>query len=150
MSKELTESRLHAALNRLLEGKPVRVKSTGKLTLNKINNEAGLGNSYIHKFTDFLEYANPIIEEHNVNREKAMATGLGIDVEVPLSELDRLRSELARERKLKDRYRLERDNAIAARKILEAEHANLMFRALEMQEEIATLKPVARLNVKKP
>ncbi|MGN5050252.1 hypothetical protein ACTG1T_07080 [Aeromonas veronii] len=101
MSKELTESRLHAALNRLLEGKPVKVKATGKLTLNKINNEAGLGNSYIHKFPDFLKYANPIIEEHNVNREKTMATGLDIDIEVPLPELDRLKSELARERKFK-------------------------------------------------
>lgn len=44
--RRITESRLHAALDRLLKNKPIKVKASGKLTPNKINNEAGLGNSY--------------------------------------------------------------------------------------------------------
>ncbi|NMU85512.1 hypothetical protein HKB16_21925, partial [Vibrio parahaemolyticus] len=37
------EEKLHKALARLHNGKPLRTKAKGRLTLNKINNEAGLG-----------------------------------------------------------------------------------------------------------
>ena len=50
--KKITEARLREAINRLIEGKPEKVKPSGKITLNRINNEAGLSASYIHKFPD--------------------------------------------------------------------------------------------------
>lgn len=130
------EERLKEALARLLNGKPAKVKVEGRLTLNKVNNEAGLGNSYIHKFPDFVVYAKPLIEEYNHNRDKAMLTGLDIEVGAPLSELEKLRCELVRITKLKDKYRIERDNAIEARKKLETENQNLLFRCYELQEEV--------------
>lgn len=132
-SLTLTESRLNEALERLLKGKPRNVKTTGKLTLNKINNEAELGNSYIHKFPKFLAYAKPLIDEYNLNRDKSIVTGL--DVGTPLSEMDRLKARLIRERKLKEKYRLERDNAIKARKLLESQLSKLAYRVYELQED---------------
>ncbi|PKH88369.1 hypothetical protein [Colwellia sp. Bg11-28] len=128
----LTESRLNEALERLLKGQPRYVKATGKLTLNKVNNEAKLGNSYIHKFPKFLAQAKPLIDEYNLNRDKSIVTGL--DVGTPLSEMDGLKAALIRERKLKEKYRLERDNAIKARKLLEAQLSKLAYRVYELQE----------------
>ncbi|EDM64706.1 hypothetical protein PE36_22625, partial [Moritella sp. PE36] len=52
-TQKLTEARLRDALQRLLDGVPTKTKAAGLLTLNKVNKEAGLGHSYIHKFTDF-------------------------------------------------------------------------------------------------
>ncbi|MBR9787978.1 MAG: hypothetical protein GYB40_08590 [Vibrionaceae bacterium] len=130
------EGLLVNAFQRLLDGKPLHVKATGKLTLNRINNEARLGNSYVHKFKEFVTYAKPVIDEYNLNRDKAMATGLDIELDVPLSELDRLKHELKKTNELKDKYRIERNNAIEARKQLEAENARLRFRVFDLQQEL--------------
>ncbi|MGI2134008.1 hypothetical protein ACRN93_22165 [Shewanella baltica] len=130
------EAMLANALQRLLDGAPTKVKPKGKLTLNRINNEAGLGNSYIHKFKDFVNYAKSIIEEYNLNREKAMATGLDIEVNTPLSELENLKGKLKRAEDLKTKYRMERDDALAARKQLEQKNSELMFRVYDLQEEL--------------
>ena len=124
------------AFQRLLNGKPLHVKATGELTLNRINNEALLGNSYVHKFKEFVAYAKPVIDEYNLNRDKAMTTGLDIELDVPLSELDRLKHQLKKANELKDKYRVQRNNTIEARKQLEAENARLLFRVFELQQEL--------------
>lgn len=136
------EGLLVNALQRLLDGKPLKVKAKGKLTLNRINNEAGLGNSYVHKFKEFVAYAKPVIEKYNLNREKAMATGLDLEVETPLNEIDALKAKLKKVEALKDKYRMERDDAIEARKILEHKYSELMFRAYDMQEELQSKNEV--------
>lgn len=130
------EGLLVNAFQRLLDGKPLHVKATGKLTLNRINNEAQLGNSYVHKFKGFVAYSKPVIDEYNLNRDKAMTTGLDIELDVPLSELDRLKHQLKKANELKDKYRVQRDNAIEARKQLEAENARLRFRVFDLQQEV--------------
>ncbi|EGQ9247185.1 hypothetical protein D5E87_20315 [Vibrio parahaemolyticus] len=130
------EGLLVNAFQRLLDGKPLHVKATGKLTLNRINNEAQLGNSYVHKFKEFVAYAKPVIDEYNLNRDKAMTTGLDIELDAPLPELDRLKQQLKKANELKDKYRIQRDNAIEARKQLEAENARLRFRVFDLQQEL--------------
>ncbi|OBU44479.1 hypothetical protein AYY26_17350 [Photobacterium phosphoreum] len=136
-SKELTEGRLREALERLLNGTPRNVKAKGKLTLNKVNNEAKLGNSYVHKFPEFVAYAKPLIDEYNQNRDKAMTKGLDVEINgVELDEVDKLRAKLKEALKLKDRYRLERDNAVEARQQLEHKYSELMFHAHELQEDL--------------
>ncbi|MCZ4389055.1 hypothetical protein O4H46_12050 [Vibrio alginolyticus] len=131
-----TEGVLVNAFQRLLDGKPLHVKATGKLTLNRINNEAQLGNSYVHKFKEFVDYAKPVIEEYNLNRDKAMTTGLDIELDAPLSVLDRLKHDLKKANDLKNKYRVQRNNAIEARKQLEAENARLRFRVFDLQQEL--------------
>lgn len=137
-----TEGLLVNAFQRLLDGKPLHVKAKGKLTLNRINNEARLGNSYVHKFKEFVAYAKPVIEEYNLNREKAMTTGLDIEVDAPLSEIDALKAKLKRTEELKDKYRMERDDAIKARKIMEHKYSELLFRTYDLQEELQTKNQV--------
>ncbi|ENM5762123.1 hypothetical protein V9R53_001722 [Vibrio mimicus] len=135
------EEKLKKALERLQAGKPVRTKAKGRLTLNKINNEAGLGRSYIHKFKDFVEnVANPAIEKYNASlddpeqseQSEQMASGAE-----DMSELDKLRTELNRERELKVEYRRERDEAIAINTELETLNKSLMFRVYELQEQLS-------------
>lgn len=135
-SKLVTEGRLRAALQRLLDGKPERIKKIGKLSLNKINNEAGLGHSYIHKFKDFVENeANPAIEAYNSNYDP-LAEQLKSGTTESLSDMDKLRTKLKKEVALKEKYRKELGDADIARKLLEKKISTLMFRIYELQDEL--------------
>ncbi|CAK3383944.1 conserved hypothetical protein [Vibrio crassostreae] len=136
MATSKTEGLLVNAFQRLLDGKPLHVKATGKLTLNRINNEAQLGNSYVHKFKEFVAYAKPVIDEFNINRDKSMTTGLDIELDVSFSDLDRLKQQLKKANELKAKYRVQKNNAVEARKQLEAENARLRFRVFELQQEL--------------
>ncbi|EGR0995583.1 hypothetical protein EHJ37_11415 [Vibrio parahaemolyticus] len=126
---------LKKALERLLAGNPVRTKAKkGRLTLNQINNEADLEQSYIHKFKDFVEnVANPAIEKYNGSLDDSEQSERSKD----MSELDKLRAELNRERELKVEYRRERDEAIAINTELETLNKSLMFRVYELQEQLS-------------
>ncbi|ENO0731621.1 hypothetical protein ACA508_002885 [Vibrio parahaemolyticus] len=132
------EEKLKKALERLQAGKPVRTKAKGRLTLNKINNEAGLGRSYIHKFKDFVEnVANPAIEKYNGSLDDTEQSEQMASESEDMSELDKLRAELNRERELKNEYRWERDEALAINTKLETLNKSLMFRVYELQEQLS-------------
>lgn len=128
-------ARLREALERLISGKPKNVSPSGKLTLNRINNEAGLGHSYIHKFEDFIKLeANPAIEKFNANYDPVKAKLLQNKEE--LTETEKHKTKLKKEIKLKEQYRQERDDLQAINKELETQVSSLMFRLYELQEEL--------------
>jgi len=132
------EEKLKKALERLQAGKPLRTKAKGRLTLNKINNEAGLGRSYIHKFKDFVEnVANPAIEKYNDSLGGTEQSEQMASESEDMSEIDRLRVELNREKELKVEYRRERDEALAINTKLETINKSLMFRVYELQEQLS-------------
>ncbi|SHH36074.1 hypothetical protein SAMN05216361_4382 [Marisediminitalea aggregata] len=135
-SRKLTEGRLRAALQRLLDGKPERLEKVGKLSLNKINKEAGLSHSYINKFKDFVEkVAEPAIAKYNENYDP-LAEQLKSGTTENLSDTDKLRGKLKKEIALKEQYRKERDDSDVARKLLEKQISTLMFRVYELQDEL--------------
>ncbi len=134
-SREVTEARLHAALQRLLDGAPKRVDRKGKLSLNRINNEAGLGHSYIHKFPIFIEtVAEPAIKKFNDEYDPANSDIE--EVKVEQTEVEKLKAKLKKEKALKTTYRQERNEAILSQKELEKLNSSLMFRVFELQEEL--------------
>ena len=137
VSRNTTQARLEAALKRLLDGKPERVKKAGKLSLNRINNEAGLGHSYIHKFEDFVERAKPLIKEFNQNYDPVL--DVSANDKNNLTAVEVLKCKLKKERELKEKYRKERDDAIVALKEIEKLNSTLMFRVYELQD-------IARIN----
>ena len=123
-------ARLRAALERLISGKPQNVSPSGKLTLNKINNEAGLGNSYIHKFKDFIENeANPAIESFNANYDPVKAKLL--QNKQNLTEKEKHKARMKKEVKLKEQYRQERDDIKTINKELEKQIRSFIMRQYE-------------------
>lgn len=135
MSKDANLAELKSALKRLLEGNPIRVKQTGKLTLNKINREAGLSHSHIHKFKDFVEQITPDIEAFNSAKLEQLNDEYGIETSI-LSDIDRLRKERDNEKRLKEKYKAERDDAVEAQKFLEETNSTLLFRLYELQQKL--------------
>tara|TARA_R110001583_G_scaffold17500_4_gene70724 strand:- start:1027 stop:1473 length:447 start_codon:yes stop_codon:yes gene_type:complete len=136
-----TEARFREALQRLLSGSPIRTKASGKLTFNKINNEAGAGHSYINKacFKDFRKDIKPEIDVYNEKKNSALEGGVVLP-EVNLTPEENLKIDLNREINLKVRYRKERDDARKAKEELEAIHNILLFRIYDLQEELRPLK----------
>lgn len=147
--RSITEGRLREALQRLLDGKPNNTKASGSLTLNKINREAKLGNSYIHKFPEFVAEVAPIIEKHNKEKDKVFAGDVDV-TEIPLNAQERLRLDKLREGRLKERYRQERDDARKANTELEALNNSLMFKLYELQEDLSRYKVAYISDSKKP
>jgi hypothetical protein len=140
-----TEIKFREALNRLLAGEPIRTKSTGKLTFNKINNEAGAGHSYINKacFKSLREEEfQTQIERYNNVKFDAMEGGV-ILPELNLSTEDALRRDLKREIGLKVRYKKERDDARKYSKLDESERNTLLFRIHDLQEQLRPLTVVS-------
>lgn len=134
--KLVTEERLKAALERLLAGKPERINNVGKLSLNKINNEAGLGHSYIHKFEDFVRYiAKPAIEAFNANYDP-LKTEHKSKKSHGLNDIEILKARIDKEIRLKELYRKERDELKFINKNLEQQNSSLMFRLYELQNEL--------------
>lgn len=133
------EEKLQMALDRLTGkgGKPLRTKAKGRLTLNKINNEAGLGRSYIHKFKEFVAKANLAIEAYNDNELDNPELSCQSVVTEDMSEIEKLKEELKRQIVLKEDYRKELDEALATNEKLEVLNKSLMFRVYELQEELA-------------
>ncbi|MCG9707416.1 hypothetical protein L1D46_01145 [Pseudoalteromonas sp. Isolate3] len=133
---EKSIGRLNAALERLVIGKPNLVKAKGKLTLNKINNEAGFGKSYIHnkRFADWVKKtAKPAIKKFEIEYDP-----LKLELESgkeELSEIEKLKSKLKKERELKTKYRNELSEAIEKEKIAKKLVNDLMFRVYELQNE---------------
>ena len=139
--KVITEARLEEALERVLSGCPIRVKPEGTLTLNKVNKEARLSHSYVHKFKEFVERATPKIDTFNKTKKQAIE---GMDLgEAELTEVEKLKADLKREKALKEKYRSERDDAKTAQKEMEALNATLMFRLYELQEELGRKRLVS-------
>ncbi|ELA9427327.1 hypothetical protein QTV33_000984 [Vibrio parahaemolyticus] len=132
------EEKLQKALERLLNGKPLRTKAKGRLTLNKINNEAGLGRSYIHKFREFVkDVATPAINAYNRNLTNPVSADLVSPLTEDLSEINKLREELSRQVALKEDYRKERDELLAINDELEKLNKSFMFRVFELQQELS-------------
>ncbi|RAS64475.1 hypothetical protein DET48_109117 [Vibrio diazotrophicus] len=134
------EEKLQMALDRLTgkSGKPLRTKAKGRLTLNKINNEAGLGRSYIHKFKEFVDkVANPAIELYNEKLDNPEQLSGQSVVTEDMSEIEKLKEELRRQIELKEDYRRELDEALAINDKLEVLNKSLMFRVYELQLELA-------------
>lgn len=138
--------RLQNALDRLLAGNPQRVKAKGRLTLNKINREAGFGQSYIHKFKSFInDIANPAIKKYNNSLDNSKIDSLSTlsaETETETSTeaiiVDKLKADLKREINLKVKYRKERDDLDARLKELETLNNSLMYRVYELQEELGS------------
>ena len=130
--KITAEERLQNSLNRLLKRKPERVKATGRLTLNKINREAGFGQSYIHKFKSFIdEVANPAIERYNndinIPNSPIQATAPN-DVNI----ISALNDKFKREERLKNKYRKENEDLQKQVEELGSLNRSLMFRIVSV------------------
>jgi hypothetical protein len=104
---EFTLQRLKEALNRLKEGKPEHTKADGKISILRINDEAGLSRGAIYYYKNFVKQAKAEIRIYNESKQTLdVIDGL----EPRYGELERLRQSRNKEKQLKEKYREELKN----------------------------------------
>ena len=125
--------RLEQALNRLIEGAPVRTKPDGRISLKRINDEAGLSSGGIYYYSSFVELANQTIQS---SKQKVID---GKHILTKRSE-QKLREQRNKEKQLKERYKAQRDQIKTFSDTVIAHNAQLEFTLFEALEKISLLE----------
>lgn len=129
----LTVQRLEAALERLIDGKPERTPNDGKISLSRINKEAGLSAGGIYYYAEFVDKAR-----HEIEKKKSQKSGYSSKSNK--ISIDKIRAQRDKERELKERYRSQRDEIKKFCDQVVAHNANLEFSLYEALERIDALE----------
>ncbi|KAE9625306.1 hypothetical protein GL272_14130 [Aeromonas veronii] len=130
MSKDNTEFRLEAALQRVLDGQPERILDHRKLSVRAVEEEANLGNGSGY-------YYPAIIEKIKAAKVESRARQTGIK---PTTELDKVREQKRQETKVKEKYRNQRDELLMDKEQMAAVHHQLSYALRKAQKRIADLE----------
>ncbi|PSU01290.1 hypothetical protein [Photobacterium iliopiscarium] len=140
--------RLEQALQRLVDGNPIKTKSDGRISLKRINDEAGLSSGGIYYYSSFVETAKKKIQL----RRQQDSTG---KTKVNNERFNKLREQREKEKILKEKYKEQRDQIKMFCDQVVAHNAQLeftLFEALEkisyLEQELASYK-VSSINGKK-
>ncbi|TVP14811.1 MULTISPECIES: hypothetical protein [Shewanella] len=130
---QITEQRLRNALRRLLDGQPERTKADGKISLLRINKEAGCSQGLIYKYPEVIADARVAIK-HHIAKQKSQ---VGLESQsAGVAKEARLRAERDKQAELKHRYREQRDNFQALADDTVKRESALLFRCHELQLEL--------------
>ncbi|AXN03595.1 hypothetical protein EA004_13460 [Vibrio anguillarum] len=128
---EITLQRLELALNRLIDGKPEKTSNDGKINLKRINDEAGLSSGGIYYYKEFVEKARVVIAKADVKQ---------VNKSFVKHKSKNFRHQLEEERRLKTKYREQRDLIKNFCDQVVAKSANLEFALFEALERIQQLE----------
>lgn len=146
--KDATLQRLVDALERLKMGEPERTKADGKISIKRINDEAGLSRGAIYYYKEFVSEAKVEIAVFNEDNRKSAA----IDkIEASETAESKLRKERDSEKRLKNDYREQLNSYKQLTDEVVKENVSLAFRCMELQDEINMLhdRKVTRIGEKK-
>jgi len=132
-NSEITLLRLNDALQRLLSGTPERTRVDGKVSIMRINQEAGLSRGNIYHYKEFIAKAKVEIELYKDNTNKSNV----IDKQrVNKIKEDKLRFQRDKEKRLKIEYHGQAKNQKKLTDQLVRENASLAFRCMELSDEL--------------
>ncbi|BBS86625.1 hypothetical protein [Aeromonas media] len=130
---QTTEQRLRNALQRLLDGRPERTKADSKISLSRINKEAGCSHGLIYKYPEVISEAKLAIEQHKTNQQRS---SIQENRSAGSSRETRLKADRDKQEKLKCDYRAQRDNLqVLADNAVKREN-ELLFRCHELLLEL--------------
>ena len=135
--KEFTLQRLKEAFVRLKTGKPERTKADGKISILRINEEAGLSRGAIYYYKAFVQEVKgelPILE---VERNKKQAIN---NLQENLSSELKLRRDRDKEKRLKTEYRIQAGNFKQLTDEVVKANVSLTFRCMELEEALSRIE----------
>ena len=132
-NSEITLLRLDDALKRLLSGTPERTKTDGKISIMRINEEAGLSRGNIYHYKEFIIRAKVEIELYNDSKKKSDIID---NQEGKKNKEEKLRFQRDKEKRLKVEYHEQAKNYKQLTDQLVRENASLAFRCMELSDEL--------------
>jgi AcrR family transcriptional regulator len=134
---EITLQRLRDALERLKNGEPTKTKRDGKISILRINDEAGLSRGAIYHYTEFIEEAKAEIAFHEQRRLENKDRDILESFKEESSRIDQIKHAKQNETRLKNTYREQRDNLKAISDEIVKRDVSWAYRCLELQMELA-------------
>jgi hypothetical protein len=132
-NSEITLIRLDDALKRLLAGTPERTKADGKISIMRINEEAGLSRGNIYHYKEFITKAKVEIQLYNDNKKRSYIIDNQGDKK---NKEEKLRFQRDKEKRLKVEYHEQAKNYKQLTDQLVRENASLAFRCMELSDEL--------------
>ncbi|PKH88903.1 hypothetical protein [Colwellia sp. Bg11-28] len=132
MTGQDTEKLLRDAFARLLEGKPINTEADGKVSIKRINDEATLSLSSIYYYKDFVKEAKIAIRDYKISKNKKNSEK---EFDAEEEEITKLRAELKNEKRLKSKYRDEKNNQKSLNNEVVIENTSLAYRLFELHDE---------------
>ena len=132
-NSEITLLRLDDALKRLLSGTPERTKTDGKISIMRINEEAGLSRGNIYHYKEFIIRAKVEIELYNDSKKKSDIID---NQEGKKNKEEKLRFQRDKEKRLKVEYHEQAKNYKQLTDQLVRENASLAFRCMEDRKSV--------------
>ena len=126
MSKDDTQLLLEMALQRILDGKTVRIPEQRKLSVRAAEEEADLGNGSSYYYPDFID---------KVKAEKAKLQTKNTG-EKPVSTLTKIREAKKNEVRIKEQYRNKIQRLQAEHEQMAAEHHQLSYALRKAHKQI--------------
>ena len=132
-NSEITLLRLDDALKRLLDGTPERTKVDGKISIMRINEEAGLSRGNIYHYKEFISKAKVEIELY---KDRKMKSDIIDNQGDKKNKEEKLRFQRDKEKRLKVEYHDQAKNYKQLTDQLVRENASLAFRCMELSDEL--------------
>ncbi|MFC4700803.1 hypothetical protein ACFO4O_11585 [Glaciecola siphonariae] len=126
---ETTLSVLQEALQRLISGQPQRVSKTRRISVRAVEEEAGMGDGSAYYYSGFIKKIKNIQV-----KTKSVKPNSSLD-----QTLSSVRNKLKKEIQIKERYKLQLEEARLNLSMLATQHNEFMLEILQLKERINEL-----------
>tara|TARA_B110000211_G_C14092839_1_gene560251 strand:+ start:1678 stop:2121 length:444 start_codon:yes stop_codon:yes gene_type:complete len=146
IKREVTLQRLEDAFERLKQGKAIKVKVDGKISMNKINHEAGLSHGAINYYKDFKAKARAELELISLEELKG---GVVNSLHGNEKAIVTLKESRKRERELKNRYLAELKSSKTLSDEIVRRNVSLAFRIVELEDQLNQISSKQIISISK-
>lgn len=135
---DTTLSLLEDALQRLIDGQPQRISKTRRISVRAVEEEAGKGDGSAYYYSDFIDK----VKKTQI-RSKTLNPNSSLD-----KKISDLQKKLKKEIQIKQKYKLQLEDARLNLSILATQHNEFMLEILQLRERIAELESDTIKNIK--
>ena len=139
----VTRAKIEEALKRILQGRPQIIPSTQKLSVKAVEEEAGLGSGSVYYYPEIVnKIKKHALKKPSNNKNKSLYE----------EKIASLQDRLKKEKRLKEKYRLEVTELKAQLANMASQHNQLALMIQQYQFKIAELEhsnELAHLDTKR-
>lgn len=133
----ITRLKIEEALERIISGKTIIIPASQKLSVKAVEEEAGLGSGSVYYYPDIISK----IKSHSLKKQSNDQSSSLYD-----EKISSLRDNLKKEKRLKEKYRLEIAELKSQLANMASQHNQLALMIQQYQYKIAELESSSNLH----
>lgn len=133
----ITRLKIEEALERIINGKTIIIPASQKLSVKAVEEEAGLGSGSVYYYPDIVSK----IKSHSLKKQSNDKSSSLYD-----EKISSLRDSLKKEKRLKEKYRLEIAELKSQLANMASQHNQLALMIQQYQYKIAELESSSKIH----